>query len=307
MFPSMSAENYAVRDPHLKKILAIMNSLPPSTTVEERRANFARLCSFAGEPDPSVACREEIVLGGRNLRFYEPASPSSRALLLYFHGGGFVAGGLDTHLAPLTHLASLSKTRIAHLAYRRAPEHRFPAAFEDGLGALDYLTKNLSALGLDLLLVGGDSAGGNLAAALAAERPEAIAGQILLYPTLDAQFRGESWRRTPPGLIASAEDSAAFNRLYARGPVDYDDPRFSPLYRKDLSGLPPARLFVGALDAARSDSEAYADLLRVFGVDAKADVLPDLTHGFFTMGGEQPAARAALDRIAGVLRGIADK
>ncbi|RZA08711.1 MAG: alpha/beta hydrolase [Proteobacteria bacterium] len=291
----------------VSEILAVMNSLPSPESAEDRRENFARLCSFSGKPVASVPWRD-ITFPARDgatltIRLFgkDPSGYPS-PLFLYFHGGGYVAGDLETHHAAITQLASRTTARIALLNYRRAPEHRYPTALHDAEDALTFCRESNELAGPKTqIVVGGDSAGGNLAAALSLSRGTDIAGQILLYPTLDAGFTGPSWQEYPQGYITNAEDAKAFNLLYARSEKDFKDPLFSPMQAEDFTGVPRAFIFLSEVDPARSDGQAYAEKLKAAGVQVRVKVYPEMPHGFFTMGGSVAGSRELLGDLALVL------
>jgi acetyl esterase len=284
-----------------------MSSLPAPASAEDHREHYAKLCSYSGPPAKNVPWHD-LAFSARDgssltLRLYgKNSSGYPSPLLLWFHGGGYVAGSLDTHHAALTQLASRANGRIAHLAYRTGPEHRFPTALNDAEDALRFCRESSELAGPKTqIVVGGDGAGGNLAAALALRSPSEIAGQVLLYPTLDATFAGKSWRENSDDYIGSAAETAALNLLYATDEKEFSDPAFSPLLAPDLSSAPRAFLFLTELDPALSDGQAYVEKLRAAGVQVRVKIYPEVPHGLLTMGGSVPASRELLGDLAAVL------
>lgn len=201
------------------------------------------------------------------------AAGRPRNTLVYFHGGGFVVGDLDSHQAHAVRLANEAACVVVHVDYRLAPEHRFPAAYEDCLAATRWAREQLARLGGDprRLAIGGDSAGGNLAAAVAlACRDEGLglAAQLLLYPATDLlRLKG-----LPEKAYLGEENVDSLGR----------DPRASPLHAASHTGLAPAILGVGSHDFLYADNMAYAQVLRAAGVPLSLREYPSLNHGFFS-------------------------
>ena len=229
-------------------------------------------------------------------------------VLIYFHGGGWVIGDLDTHDVPCREFANLARCAVVAVGYRLAPEHKFPAAFEDAVAATHWVLANADALGVDgsRLAVGGDSAGGNLAAAVAIEFRETwaprIAAQVLIYPATDMAADTPSHFEFADGYMLTREAILWFKGLYLNGPEDAANWRASPLRADDLSNLPSAYVVTAGFDPLRDEGRAYADRLRAAGVEVTYECFAGQIHGFITMGGAIAAAHHAIYRASQGLR-----
>jgi acetyl esterase/lipase len=245
------------------------------------------------------------------LRLYRPisalpATPSPG--LVFFHGGGWVLGDLETHDTMCRHLANASGCTIVSVDYRLAPEHKFPAAVEDCLAATEWVAANAAALGIDSerLAVGGDSAGGNLAAVtslLARERgAPALRYQLLFYPPVDFAGSHASHTRLAEGYLLTQATMRWFSEHYLRGPEDVANWQASPLYAADLAGLPPAFVLTAGFDPLCDEGTAYARRLCEHGVAVQHRHVPGQLHGFLLMGKLVRAALAELDEAGAALR-----
>lgn len=248
-------------------------------------------------------------------RLYAPLSREDSAsrplpVLLYFHGGGFVIGGLETHDSLCRQLALRSGAAVISLDYRLAPEHAFPAAVDDCWAALRWLVREAQSLGLDgrRLAVGGDSAGGTLAAVTAlhardirAELGQDLALQLLITPGATAHADTDSHRRFATGHLLDADTIAWFFNQYIPR-EQREDWRFSPLNAEDHSGLAPACLILAEADPLIDEGIAYADILRANGCQVQLELYRGVTHDFIKMGRSIPEAEQALDACAAALR-----
>ncbi|MBM3555314.1 MAG: alpha/beta hydrolase [Alphaproteobacteria bacterium] len=245
--------------------------------------------------------------GGRlPIRIYQPEHPSGGGLV-FFHGGGHVIGDLETHDGACRRFASWAKVTVIAVDYRLAPEHKFPAGFDDCLAAWHWVLGAASALGIDAkrLAIGGDSAGGNLAAAVtqALKRQKASlpALQVLIYPGMTVHRESESFRSFADGYLLDAKTIQWFMDNYIGEPSHAADPRASPGLAKDLAGLPPALIYTAGFDPIRDEGHAYADALNAAGVKARYRCYERLIHGFLTMTGRVAAAREAQKDMAAAL------
>jgi acetyl esterase len=227
---------------------------------------------------------------------------------VYFHGGGWVIGDLESHDAGCRALANTTGAVVLAVDYRLAPEHPFPAALEDCLAATSWAASHAGELDVDpaRLVVMGDSAGGNLAAAVplmarAAGGP-AIALQVGLYPVLSADFDSSSYRDNAEGFFLTREAMRWFWDQYVPHESDRRNPLAAPLEEPDLSGLPPSHIVTAEHDPLRDEGEAYANRLRQAGVASSNTRYGGLFHGFFNMGAILPLAAQAFDDVAGFLR-----
>ena len=243
-------------------------------------------------------------------RLYTPEGLSAEApLLIFYHGGGFALGDLDTHDAPCRLLAVEGQVNVLSIDYRLAPEHPFPTPVDDALAAYRAVRRQPEALGLRprRIAVGGDSAGGNLSAVVSQIiRGEDCAPpdlQLLIYPAVDRSQPYPSQELFGEGFFLRADDGLVFNGLYTGDDESaYLDPRVSPSLAADLGGLCPAVVVTAGFDILRDEGEAYGHKLRAAGNDVSLTREPGLLHGFINMIGVSPSSRAATSRIAAQLR-----
>ena len=225
-------------------------------------------------------------------------------VLVYFHGGGWTIGDLDTHDVVCRELANLARCAVVSVAYRLAPEHKFPAAVDDALAATRWIARSADLLNLDerRVAVGGDSAGGNLAAVVALACRDAggprLAMQVLIYPATDMAADTPSHSSFAEGYSLTRETTLWFMANYLRNPVDAADWRASPLRATDLSRLPPAYVVTAGFDPLRDEGRAYGERLHAAGVQVTYECFEGMIHGFVTMGGVIAAAHHALYRAS---------
>jgi acetyl esterase len=249
--------------------------------------------------------------GNVGVRVYTPLNATAPLLpgLVFFHGGGFVLGDLETHDGLCRTLCNESGCRVVSVDYRLAPEHPFPAAVEDCWAATEWVAANAADLGIDAarIAVGGDSAGGNLAAVVAmlARQNGApkISFQLLIYPVTQlGQPDTASMQENAKGYFLEKASMDWFTRLYCTDPVHRSDARLSPLLAKDVSGLPPAYVVTAGFDPLRDEGKAYADKLDAAGVAVTYVNYPGMVHGFFSFRGLVPKANEAVAAAAGAVR-----
>lgn len=245
-------------------------------------------------------------------RIYRPARTlatpgGSRAGLVFFHGGGFALGSIGSHDGVCRTLAREADVTVISIAYRLAPEHPFPAAVDDAVAATRWALDNAERLGLDpgAIAVGGDSAGGNLAAVVSqvlvdAERRPAF--QLLVYPATDFRRGHASHRHFAEGFLLGERSIDWFLDRYLGGRDLVRDPRVSPLLAEHVGGLPPALVLTAGFDPLRDEGAAYADRLSQAGVDAHLVCAEGLVHGFFNMGGVVRVADHVIKHAASRLR-----
>ncbi len=244
------------------------------------------------------------------VRRYCPAMPSWAMLqpaLLYFHGGGFMIGSLDTHDRLCRRLADLSGCMLLSVDYRLAPEHRFPCAVDDAFATLAWLIREAASLGIDSarIAVGGDSAGGTLAAACAIHARDQgwpLALQLLLYPGLSPDQDTESHQRLAHGYILEAPLIEWFFSHYLRDAKDRGDWRFAPLVHPDLRGVAPAWIGLAQYDPLLDEGLRYCERLRQAEVAAESRLFEGMIHSFLQFGGLVGKAREAHAEVAAVLQ-----
>jgi acetyl esterase len=230
--------------------------------------------------------------------------------LIYFHGGGWVIGDLDSHDVVCRKLADEGELIVIAVDYRLAPEHKFPAAFDDALTATKWIAAHAVELGIDAshLVVGGDSAGGNLAAVVAIAARDgdgpAIAGQLLIYPVTDLAMTHHSHREPETSLLLSHSLIHWFRDQYLSSAADIDDWRASPLRARTLTGLPPAYVLTAGADPLRDEGDEYAAKLKQAGISVTYRTFPGQFHGFFTMGKLLEQANVAARDIGAWLKAL---
>jgi acetyl esterase len=241
-------------------------------------------------------------------RLYRSAKNGKLPVLVFFHGGGWVVGNIDSHEAMCRHVANRAECAILSVDYRMGPEHKFPAAVEDGFAATAWTADNAASLGVDprQLAVGGDSAGGNLAAVVSLlardKRAPRVSCQLLIYPATDAAMRHDSVARYAEGYVLTRATMRWFYEQYLRTPEDAADWRVSPLLAPDLSRLPPAYVMTAGYDPLCDEGDAYAARLAAAGVPVTHRRFPGQVHGFVTNGRVIRAAETALDEAAAALK-----
>lgn len=307
-------------DPRAKRFLDTLAALnPPSAlalTPEERRGALAHLLSFSGSVE-AVAAIEELTLPGPEgplgLRAYTPVAALPAALLpglIYFHGGGLVAGSLDTHDPICRSLANASGCRVLAVDYRLAPEHPFPAAIADGCAATRWIGAHASKQGIDPERLGvcGDSAGATLAAVvcqlITAEASVPLAFQFLLCPITDFAAESDSRRSFGQGYLVDRDTLEHDLKHYLAAGADRADPRVSPLRAADVRQLPPTAVHTAEFDPLRDEGLAYAERLKNAGVRTIYRCHPGMIHLFYGMRGLIAYAGAAFGLMGADIRSL---
>lgn len=290
-------------DPQVRAVLDMMAALElpelGSGPPEEQRARMAAMREANPVPVQDVASLSDISVPGPGgaipVRVYRPSDEAGRPLVVFFHGGGWVIGDLESHDGTCRALANASGAVVAAVDYRLAPEHPFPAAVEDAVAATRWLVDHAGDLGADgsRVAVAGDSAGGNLAAVVAITARDAggpdLAFQLLVYPATDARGGYPSLTENAQGYLLTENSMRWFYGHYAPDPADW---RASPILA-DLSGLPPALVMTAGFDPLRDEGAAYAEALRAAGVEAELINYEGMIHGFFGMSNVLDVARDA--------------
>ena len=277
---------------------------------EARRITVERARRFYGPPEPVDRVEELTVpgpAGPLRARLYAAASDGPMPVVVYFHGGGWVLGDVDSHDNGARALTNSAGALTVSIEYRRAPEHPFPAAVEDCLAALTWVAAHAGALGGDArrIAVAGDSAGGNLAAACALHSRDGaappLAFQLLIYPVLDSDLDTPSYRAHAEAPMLTAERMAYFWRCYVPDAARRRDWRCAPLRAPELAGVAPAMIVASGIDPLWSEGLAFAERLRAAGVAAEHVPFPRMTHAFFQAPSLLEDARAAIDRAGAAL------
>ncbi|WP_372827109.1 alpha/beta hydrolase [Polaromonas sp.] len=286
---------------------------PPMHTLspQQARAAYAAGTGILEIPSPPLARVEDFNIAARDgyalpLRLYAP-SHKALPVLLYFHGGGFTIGSIATHDILCRQLSHLADCAVISVDYRLAPEYKFPTAANDAWDALAWLSFHAEDRGLDgtRLAVGGDSAGGTLAAACAIQARDmalSLELQLLFYPGCASHQDTASHRRFAEGFVLEAAHIDFFFSQYLRSPADREDWRFAPLNAPDVDGVAPAWVGLAECDPLTDEGVAYADKLRTAGVTVDLEIYRGVTHEFIKMGRIIVEARQAHAHAAHALR-----
>ena len=296
---------------------AAKSPLPPFYTVPPHIARriYRDTRAAVSPPAPEVAESKLMILPGPGgpvaVRAYRPLGAKPQELLpalVFFHGGGWVIGDLDTHDVVCRQLANDARCAVFSVDYRKSPEHRFPAAVEDCVAVTRYVATEAKSLGVDAsrIAVGGDSAGGNLAAVVSLDSRDnggpALCFQMLVYPATDQHYGTPSIDRNGEGFLLTKSAMHYFRGHYLPDAKDWNDWRASPLRAATLGGLPPAFVITAGFDPLVDEGKAYAQRLAKEGVEVEYLDYPDMVHGFLLMGGVLDTARQAVADCSARLR-----
>ena len=302
--------------PHARALLELIekSGLPPTHTLSpaDARRYYLERRSFTQPEPPALPVVRDLRADGPGgpvpLRLYRPAAEGTLPVLVYYHGGGWVIGDLDSHDVLCRQLALAADCAVVAVDYRMGPEHRFPAAVDDCVAATRWVRDSAAALGVEAsrLAVGGDSAGGNLAAVVALIARDAgdlpIAFQLLIYPATDQRRIAPSHTTNAQGYLLTADAMRWYHDHYIDDPKHDLDWRASPLLAPDLSRLPPALVLVAGYDPLRDEGIAYAQKLTEAGSRATLVSFERQIHGFVPMGRAIDEANDAVALCAQALR-----
>jgi len=295
------------------KSIRVPGYYPP---LPELRQQLRVMVSLMDEPAPALARIEDIRIPGPAgeipARVYSAsAATTPLPAVVYFHGGGWVQGDLETHHGLCARLAKHAGVLVVAVDYRLAPEHKFPAAVDDSVAAFRWLAANAVNLGIDpaRIVLGGDSAGATLSTVLARllrgePRPPCL--QWLMYPATDMACDSPSYDSVGEGFLLTKADMEWVRGHYLNDMSEIEDPRVSPLRASDLEGLPPALVYTAGFDPLRDEGQEYAEKMREAGVKVVHSEFDSLIHGFVGMRGAiHAAARAMDDMVAGLRHELA--
>lgn len=305
-------------DPQTQMILDLVNAAAPAEPVaptpETSREAYRGLAATL-PPGPAVTVEERTIPGPAGeipVRIYTPEGDGALPALVFLHGGGWTIGDLDTHDHPARTLCAEAGIVVVSVDYRLAPEHPFPAALDDAWAALEWVAAHGSEIGVDpsRLAVGGDSAGGNLAAVLSLMARDnggpALRLQLLVYPAVDMRAdneeRYESLTENAEGYILTLATMRWFGDNYLPDAAARDDWRVSPLLADDHSGLPPALVITAEFDPLRDEGAAYAEVLHDAGVPVTHSLYEGTVHTMYQLAPFIPAGAEALTESAEALR-----
>jgi acetyl esterase len=276
-------------------------------TVEQAREVFVAFKGMQAEPPPIARTEDRTIAGPRGdipIRIYTPEGESPMPIMVYYHGGGWVLGSIDIADKPVRQLAQTTRSVVVSVEYRMAPEDKFPAPVEDCYAATVWTAEHAAELGGDpeRLVVIGDSAGGNLAAAVTLCARESggpqIAYQVLIYPVTDYDFDRPSCIENGEGYLLTRQGMRWFWGHYLNDAAEGADWRASPMRAADMSNLPPALVVTCEYDPLRDDGQAYAQRLRDAGVAVKEHRFDGMIHGFLTMTAVLPHGQELMEEIA---------
>lgn len=284
-------------------------------TPVQARQQMKEVRALLKQPVPQVAEVRDLTVpaphGDIPVRLYRAkaaAAGTAQPALVFFHGGGWVFGDLETHDNLCRGLANSGDCTVLAVDYRLAPEHKFPAAADDSWAAFTWAHANAAKLSIDpgKLAVGGDSAGGNLAAVVAMQAQQnggpRIASQMLLYPVTDMTMKTESYKQLATGYNLTASVMAWFRDLYLRSPADISDWRASPILASNIAGLPPAYIAVAGCDPLHDEGVAFAKLLERHNVPVTLRDFSGQMHGFASMTGFLKAADEVVADVGAALK-----
>ncbi|MBW2283923.1 MAG: alpha/beta hydrolase [Deltaproteobacteria bacterium] len=304
-------------DPQIKALLTKIQEAgaPPLNTLTPTQAREAKNPAFIefGGPPVDVSNVTDMNIPGPSgeipIRVYTPEGKGPFPALVYFHGGGWVICNLNTHDSLCRHIVNRASCAVVSIDYRLAPEHKFPAAADDAYAATQWISENGSRIDVDpdRIAVGGDSAGGNLAAVVSLMAKDrggpGLALQLLVYPVADlSAMDNATYRKYAQAYILTKDSMVYYGAHYLAREVDALNPYASPLLAEDLSGLPPALVITAELDVLTREGELYADRLREAGVPVKYSCYQGMIHAFFSMTGIVDRTMDAVEEAAAALR-----
>ena len=302
-------------DPQVKALLDQVNGsgMPPfeQMSVPQAREAIGAMAMMSGDPPPVANVENRRIPGPAGeipVRIYAPQGAAPFPVLVFYHGGGWVIGSLDTHDGTCRQLANGAGCVVVSVDYRLAPEHKYPAGPEDAYAALKWVSENAASIGADRgrIAIGGDSAGGNLTAVVALMARDRggppVVLQLLIYPVTDASFDTASYRENADGYFLTTAAMKWFWGHYLYRPEDGNEPYASPLRAADLSGLPPALVITAEFDPLRDEGEAYAARLDAARVSTRKTRYDGVIHGFFGMGAMLDAGKRAMAEATATLK-----
>lgn len=284
---------------------------PAANPLEAQRDLFRRIGKPTGQPEPVFQVEDYLIAEHQAtipVRIYRPSNEPNLPVTLFFHGGWFVIGDLESHDSLARSLANASESVVVAVDYRLAPEHPFPAAINDAYKALTWVAENGKILGADSgrIAVAGDSAGGNIAAVVARKAKESgltqVRYQVLIYPVTDSSFSTGSWEEFAEGPVITRKASQQAFNMYVAGSEDLQNPDIAPLLAGNVNGLPPAMVIIGEYDPLRDEGLAYAEKLIKAGVDVKLIHYRGMPHGFVQSAALIDAGKDAIAEMGTAIR-----
>lgn len=299
-------------NPDMQVLLDAQKAAYVGSSIQEERISWNNYARQIGRPVPSHISTEDREVETPDfavpVRIYRKSGGGSSACLIYMHGGGWAKGDIDSSESLAWGLADVTDAMVVSVGYRLAPEHVFPAAFNDCYAVLEWVSANAADLGIDAgrIILVGDSAGGNLGASMSLtardSKGPAIAAQVIIYPGMAEYSESDSYESCATGYGLTTDRYRFYSRQYLGGSFELDDVRARPMIAKDFSRLPPAYVLTAEFDPIRDDGRAYAARLVEAGNDCEYREAGGLIHGFFRARFTSKAAAAELDRIGEFLK-----
>lgn len=313
---TQQASGAGVHDPQVVSLLQMLEEMNAprmcEQTPDQARETIKNMTMLLPPPEPIAKVEDSAIPGPAAqipIRVYTPEGEGPFPLLVYYHGGGWVVGDLDTHEGTCRSIANSAGCVVVSVDYRLAPECKFPAAVDDSYAALEWVAANAKSMNGDpaRIAVGGDSAGGNIAAVVAIlardQNGPRLSHQLLIYPVTDVScLDTDSHRQCADGYMGTKADMEWCRDHYITSTEDTRSPLVSPILADDLSRLPPALVITCEFDGLRDEGEAYARRLKQAGVPARYSRYNGMIHGFFSMEGLVDRARDAINEAAAALQ-----
>jgi acetyl esterase len=287
---------------------------PPSADpLAVARNSYRQLVPLAGEPEPVHSIQDHLIETSKYqipIRIYNPSGVSNLPAVIFFHGGWFFAGDLETHDRPLRALANAASCIVVAVDYRLAPEHPFPAAIDDGYAVLQWVASEGAEFGIDpnRLIIAGDSAGGTIATVLARKVAENnglhVLLQVLMYPVTDPSLQTESWREFAEGPVITLETARKAWEMYAPNIAERQNADAAPIFATNLAGSASALIIIAEYDPLRDEGIAYAARLEHAGVKVKTSIYKEMPHGFFQMAGYINGGRQVITEVAREIKDV---
>ena len=300
----MNAQVQAAIDASAKLV-----ALAPRTNdpLAAARNAYLQLVPLAGEPESVHFVQDHLIEApGRRIpiRIYNPSGNANLPAVIFFHGGWFIGGNLETHDRPLRALTNAANCIVVAVDYRLAPEHPFPAALDDGYAALQWVAGKGAEFGIDgnRLIIAGDSAGGAIATVVARKAAEfkdlRVLLQVLMYPVTDPTLQTGSWQEFADGPVINRETAIQAWQMYVPNIADRKNGDAAPIFAANLAGSPKALIIIGEYDPLRDEGLAYAAHLERAGVQVKTSIYKEMPHGFFRMAGYIDDGKQAIAQVA---------
>jgi acetyl esterase len=280
------------------------------------RNSYRQLVPLAGEPELVHIIEDHLVETSNYkipIRIYNPSGGNDMPAVIFFHGGWFIGGDLETHDRPLRALANAAGCIVVAVDYRLAPEHPFPAAIDDGYAVLQWADRQGAGFGLDpkRLIIAGDSAGGTIATVLARKAAENngphVLLQVLLYPVIDPSLETESWREFAEGPVINIETARQAWQMYVPNLAERQNADAAPVFTANLAVCPGALIIIAEYDPLRDEGIAYGTRLKQAGVNVKTSIYKEMPHGFFQMAGYINGGRQAIAEVARAIKNVLRK